>query len=620
MIRSLRLRSLVVIALTLLPVVQGASLFKSANPKATEAALDLGAKLNDAIGNHQGKRVSYLLKKGASPDPVGDLRAPLQWAIVYNDTSIFLKLLEAGANPRILVNDRILFPTYVHEFGNQYWDSIPLLFEAAIQPNPFFAKTLLERGADPKIVKRGITAALLAVRFDNLEVFRRIVDSLGGMTIPEYDQVMGYASLHGAFSVLDELKNRRIASNPDSLCKGLAMAIDDRDTTKALAFLAHGAPVNPKAPTYFTPLLRAIGKGYRRLFDLLLEKEAKVDAQDKNGTSPVLLAAKDSDTTWLKRLLDKGADPHATNSDGRNALHEVAVENIPMLLARKVKLDVVDKKGVSPLLNACKLSRWYVARMLIEAGADVRTVSAEGETALSRAVAEHRLDLAQSILNHGGNLNVVPPKGTTILQAAIASSGYRTDPREFEWLLDHGADPSLPDTSRRTPVNLLASLADWDRLALLVKHGAMADIRPYAAKLVAVAVKRGDDSLLTTLVNQGCSLETPDTTIHMRFESYARDGSYSKEPALIQAIRNHRTAGVAMLLRHGANPDVVDRDRVPALLLAISLYEIEVVKSLLENRVDVNKRDSKQDGIKQYLYLRYPYPQMAELFSAKDGK
>ncbi|QQS04416.1 MAG: hypothetical protein IPK50_19320 [Fibrobacterota bacterium] len=620
MIRAPRVRSLVAIPLLLLALVHGAPVpGQKVSKLSNEALLDLGGKLYRAIWDHQSKRVSFLLKKGASPDAVGDLDAPLQTAIFRGDTAIFRKLLGAGANPRVKVRDWKLFSSYFHEFGNLYGDSIPLLFEAASQPNPVFARTLLERGADPKVVSHGINAAFVAARFDNLAVFRAIVDSLGGMTIPEYKQVAAYASLHGAFSVLDELKARRIPSNPDSLCKGLALAIKGRDTAKALAFLDHGTPLDPKNPTYYTPLLRAIDEDSRRLFDLLLDKGCNVNAQSKDGVSAVLLAAKKSDSTWLKRLLDKGADFDVTNADGQNALYDASAENIPMLVSRKIKLDVLDKKRVSPLLNACKHSRWSVARMLVEAGADVRPMSSEGETALSRAIGGYRFDVAQMILERGGNLNEVGLKGSTILQTAMASSGYRNDPNEFGWLLRHGADPSLPDASRRTPVELAAKMADWNRLALLVRYGATDDIKPYAAKLVAAAQELGDDSLATILVNRGCNLDAPDTTIAMRFDSYSRDVVYTKEPALIQAIRNHRTKGVAMLLRHGAKPDVVDRNRVPALLLAISLYELDVVKLLLENKADIAIRDPKQNGYQQYL-ARYPYLQMAELFTAKDGK
>lgn len=618
MIRAPRLRSLV-IAMFLVPLVHGVPV---PVPKATrlssEALLDLGEKLNQAIRDHQPKRAAYLLQKGARPDTVGDLGSPLQMAISHGDTAIFRLLLEAGADPRILVRDRILFPPGVREFGGQYWNSIPLLFEAAIQPNPAFAKTLLERGADPKIVKLGISAAIVAARFDNLSVFRLIVDSLGGMTIPESQRIAAHASLHGAFTMLDELRNRGIPSNPDSLCKGLALAIENRDTARLKAFLAHGAPLDPRSPTYFTPLLRAIEADFRQVFDLLLDKGANVDAQDKEGVSAVHLAAKKSDSTWLKRLLVKGADLHVTNSDGQNALYDASAENVPMLLAGRIKVDVLDKKRVSPLVSACRNSRWNVAMLLLEEGADVRPMSSGGQTALSCAIAAHRLDEARLILDHGGNINAVPPVGTTILQESIQQD-FRNDAQELLWLLRHGADPSLPDSSKRTPVEMAAAMAKWVELALLVRHGAKDEIKPYAARLVAAAVELDNDSLLAILVNHGCSLDAPDTNLHMRFHSYARDFTYNEEPALIHAISNHRTARVASLLRHGANPNVSGRDGVPALLLAIRLYEIDVVKLLLEQRADVSKRDVGNDGIKEYLN-RYPYPQMAELFPLEEGK
>ncbi|QQS04434.1 MAG: hypothetical protein IPK50_19410 [Fibrobacterota bacterium] len=608
------------LALFLSSLVHGAPVpGPTASKLSSEALLDLGKKLNEAIRKHQPKRVAYLLKKGASPDAVGDFHAPLQMAVSRGDTAIFRQLLEAGASPRILVRDMGYFSVIFPEFENQYGDSIPLLFEAARQPNPTFTKILLERGADPKMVRNGWSPAFVAAKFDNLAVFRAIVDSLGDMQSAEFRRIADDASLHGAFSVLDDLNRRGVPSNPDNLCRGLFDAIRKRDTTNALAFLDRGAPVHPKDPLGDSPLLQAIGAGSRKLFDRLLDQGADVHAKDGDGDSPILLAAKKSDSTWLKRLLDKGADPHATNFDGRNAMYEASLENLPILLSRKTNLDHVDSLGVSPLMHACKRGRWREAEWMIQAGADVGKISSRGESALSYAVASQRRDVIRQILDRGGSLNAVPPKGTTILQEAIAR-GNVADLQQIKRLLDLGADPSLPDASRRTPAELAAEQGKWDALALLVRHGANAKIKPYSAKLVAVALQQDDDSLLAILANKGCDFDAPDTMNPESLEPVQTSTIYSDEPALIQAIWKHRAVHVAKLLRHGADPNAKDLSGVPALLLAVKFYQPEIVRLLLAAGVDVSRKDPDRNGIEQYLTKLHPYPQMAKLFSGKVGK
>ena len=97
MIRAPRVRSLVAIPLLLLALVHGAPVpGQKVSKLSNEALLDLGGKLYRAIWDHQSKRVSFLLKKGASPDAVGDLDAPLQTAIFRGDTAIFRKLIWGG--------------------------------------------------------------------------------------------------------------------------------------------------------------------------------------------------------------------------------------------------------------------------------------------------------------------------------------------------------------------------------------------------------------------------------------------------------------------------------------------------------------------------------------------
>lgn len=86
------------------------------------------------------------------------------------------------------------------------------------------------------------------------------------------------------------------------------------ETVKLL--LAHGAEVNQQG---WTALHYAASGGQLSVVQLLLEHHAYIDAASPNGTTPLMMAARQQRPTVARYLVEQGADPTLVNESGWTA-------------------------------------------------------------------------------------------------------------------------------------------------------------------------------------------------------------------------------------------------------------------------------------------------------------
>jgi ankyrin repeat protein len=122
------------------------------------------------------------------------------------------------------------------------------------------------------------------------------------------------------------------------------------------------------------------------------------------------------------------------DATGRTALHYAATTNDrsaahALIADEDTDLNVADPDGFTPLHFAAKAWSVEVARLLLEAGAEVDPVTNRGETPLYHAVFNSR------------------GRGEMI-----------------ELLLEHGADPERPNNSGQTPIGFARMITNYDLL------------------------------------------------------------------------------------------------------------------------------------------------------------
>lgn len=127
--------------------------------------------------------------------------------------------------------------------------------------------------------------------------------------------------------------------------------------------------------------------GHGEVADYLLEKGTQVNARsEKDGKTPLWLAAKGGNTGIIRKLLEKGASPHIADQEGRTPLHMAAAngdeESVRLLLEKGAPINARDDKGETSLHYAARHGYKTVTAILLKKGANVDAENDEGHTPL----------------------------------------------------------------------------------------------------------------------------------------------------------------------------------------------------------------------------------------------
>jgi ankyrin repeat protein len=232
------------------------------------------------------------------------------------------------------------------------------------------------------------------------------------------------------------------------------------------ALLARGADVNAKDRKSQTALMWAAADGHADVVRMLLAAGANFRTPLPSGFTPLLFAAREGRIDVVRVLLKAGADPNEAIRSQKS------VPRGP-------------KPGTSALLLAVENGHFEVAIVLVEAGADpndqrtgfgalhmiswVRKPSRgddeEGNPPPNGSGKLTSLEFVKEMVANGAKLNLPLKKGVTgrgILKRAGATpflaAASTADVALMRTLLELGADPSIPNADRTTPLMAAAGV------------------------------------------------------------------------------------------------------------------------------------------------------------------
>jgi ankyrin repeat protein len=195
------------------------------------------------------------------------------------------------------------------------------------------------------------------------------------------------------------------------------------------------------------------------------QREAVVPPEQPDtriGQTPLMMAARSSDLSSVRKLLMSGVDVNARDINDSTALHYAAascgdVRVVKVLLASGADVNARNKKNVTPLLDSINMAcdKTDITLILIQAGADVNVAeSGDGDTALWIATTESSSEVVEELLKKGANPNAqatgVGWIGYTPLHMA-ALNGL-TD--RVQLLLQYGASVNIRNARGQTPLDV----------------------------------------------------------------------------------------------------------------------------------------------------------------------
>lgn len=495
-------------------------------------------------------KVAALLKKHVAPDGAqGDGTTALHWAAYNDDLELAKLLLSNGSKPDARTRLRGLTPLHMAaengdaalieallkagaqaDAANES-GTTPLMIASA-SGNIVAVETLLAHGADVNAREKanGQTALFFAASHDCADVLRLLLSKGADPKIKTPVAKLARVSVGPDGELLDDKKT---AANGEKT----APAGDKPATTKAdEAQLSKDAVVPPAAsegkPNADKPKADADKTAAAKPDDKLKDaygftaadrKKRVFGATQIGGLTALLVAARDGRANAVRAQLDAGDDVNQTS----------------------------DTDHATPLILAIINGHYDLAALLLERGANPRLSTTDGATPLYAVidvqwsphtwyeqpvvVNEHTayLDLAASLLGHGADPNAAIGKklwfrsfandevwfdvegATPFLRAAMAG-----DLAAMKLLVEHGANPNQATKSNDTPLMAVAGVgwaAYWtqnapysrlDAVKFCLDRGAVVDARDakgYSA--LDGAAFRGDNEMVKFLVAKGADVK-----------------------------------------------------------------------------------------------------------------
>jgi len=406
--------------------------------------------------------VRSLLKQGADVNGAQtDGMTALHWAADHGDAEMAEMLLYAGANPKAMTRIGQYTPLHI----------------ASRNGNAAVIKMLLDKGAEvnAKTTNSGVTPLHLAATSGNVEAVSTLIEKGADVNAKESEWAqtpLVFAAAQNRVDVIKILLKR--GADPNIASRSI-------DITKESQLAAAAAERQKQ-------VIASYGKKQNES-----PNAAEVQA--------AVLAGRE---LFVSGEIPKGLVPAGRGGRGGGGNVNFNPEDFQPA--------ITTKGGLTPLLHAARQGNLDSVKALLDGGANIDKVAADGTTPLLMAVINAEYDTAVELINHGANPNRAAFNGVAPLWATINAEWQpRTrypQPQEqglqkatyldvMEALLNHGADPNaritkhpwymvysgcgnpncgLENTAGSTAFWRAAYATDVDAMRLLVRRGANPNI------------------------------------------------------------------------------------------------------------------------------------------------
>lgn len=520
-----------------------------------------------------------LIRLGASVDQVDEEGCTaLMLAVLNNHAELAGVLLDHGANPDVVArNDgTALYPLFVAAM-NGYDEVVRVLLDKGADvtfkvdglPSPVDAAKHNGHEASAKLIaaaikKKNATEKAASTTAKEAEgLWQRIVQAIAqkdqdGLRTLVSGKALSSLSVDARLLAACALGDAKIAremlqagADPNKPCKEgfdgvtpFVMTVGvSRSVEVASLLIDAGADVNDEWSEDTTPIFETTADQFYDLAKLLVTRGANVNVRMGNGLTPLMFAAQNGASRCVELFLDAGADINA----------------------------IEEEQGVGAFGFALNRLDLQLAEQLLARGAEPNFGSIE---TLPLAVAEHgSLALIHALEARGCNLVRDDQRGRIAFVSA-----RNPDPEVFDYLLNHGADPSEGNDFGYTPL-ILAALNNHHHL-----------IRRYLARGDDAAVRDVDGETALSLAIE----KRHEESVAALREFHVEEGDYSSlDPAaaMLKAAQDGSLGSILNLRDSGVPINCCDEEGNSPLMMAVRAGHHGVVRSLYHLGADINHRN-----------------------------
>lgn len=356
-------------------------------------------------------------------------------------------------------------------------------------------------------------------------------------------------------------------------------------------------------------LCLAASKGWTEVVFNLLELATDPNYRDSTSRTPLSYAAENGSVNVVKDLLERGVfknpedDQDMTplsyaSKKGQIPIVELLLRNSPILL------DLVNKKGKSPLWYAAFGGHEEIVLKLLKKGAKVKTDNDRQNQILLQPARDGNERIVQILLEKGARVDTETKLQVTPLHQA-AKNGHE---RIVQILLEKGARVNAETQFKETPLHKAAYHGHETIVQDLLERGARVNTETkFRETPLHHAAYYGHDRIVQILLEKGAGIDTETlfqatplyqaaysghhSTVQILLERGADITPRTKNrSALVCAAMNRHERTVQILLDRGADVNVNSRSGT-ALHHAARDRQESMVQILLENNADVHATD-----------------------------
>jgi len=351
------------------------------------------------------------------------------------------------------------------------------------------------------------------------------------------------------------------AAQPDGMT-ALHWAARRDDVETAAVLLRAGARVTAATRYGILPLYLASVNGSAAMIDLLLKAGADANAATPGGETALMTAARTGRTDAVTLLVDRGANVNAREAvRGQTPLMWAVLENhqavVRLLLARgadvnaQTNVSVPDGTSGKPEATSGDIGAHgpgiYRSRAVPSPSGAM--------TSLHFAARDGRLEMARILLDAGADIDRRSANGTGPLVAAITNNHIEL----ALFLVEKGADVNAADDFyKRTPLFAAVERRNPDYTR---------DTAP------PVADARDPMDLIKVLLERGARPNARVNTTPFRgfYQVSANWANFDGQTAFLRAALNGDITLMKLLLAHGADPNLATNDGATPLMAAAGI-------------------------------------------------
>jgi ankyrin repeat protein len=208
---------------------------------------------------------------------------------------------------------------------------------------------------------------------------------------------------------------------------------------------------------------------------LILDKNARINARNKEGDTALHLAVRQNNQEVGELLIKEGANIFDPNTYGESPLYQAfhVFGNIREWIINPDTIESRDGLGNSILHYAAEWKLDPVIPLIVRRGANLEAANATGETPLFTAVKSNSPSTIQVLLSEGASIYSRDTLGNSLLHAAVRWNSAKS----AEKLIDSGAEINVHALNGKTPLHDAVRLGIIEIEPILTSHGADLEAR-----------------------------------------------------------------------------------------------------------------------------------------------